>query len=191
MSLRIITSRWQITGSCRFRKVLNLALRMEWIVKDPFAKFSFRYQKVERTCLTPAELNRIDEKHLDIQRLKYIRDLFVFSCYTGISYIDTMNLMHHYVAVGLDGEYWISIRRQKTKQKSKVSLLPKALEIIRLYQDKDRPYSKGKISPLISNQKLNAYLKEIAIICKVKKPDLPIGQTHLCHHLYPFKWCSY
>jgi site-specific recombinase XerD len=164
----------------RFRKVINLALRMEWMVKDPFAKFSFRYQKVERTCLNPTELSRIEEKQFDIQRLQYIRDLFVFSCYTGLSYIDTMNLMHDDIVLGMDGEYWISISRQKSQQKSKVPLLPKALDIIKLYQDKDRPYSKGKIFPLISNQKLNAYLKEIALICRVKK-NLTF---HLARHTF-------
>ena len=76
----------------RFRKVVNLALRMEWMVKDPFAKFCLGYQKVERDCLTPTELKRIEEKGLDIPRLGYIRDLFVFACYTGISYIDTVNM---------------------------------------------------------------------------------------------------
>ncbi|WP_057940245.1 site-specific integrase [Algoriphagus resistens] len=164
----------------RFRKVINLALRMEWMVKDPFAKFSFRYQKVERLCLNPTELSRIEEKQFDIQRLQYIRDLFVFSCYTGLSYIDTMNLMHDDIVLGMDGEYWTSISRQKSQQKSKVPLLPKALDIIRLYQDRERPYSKGKIFPLISNQKLNAYLKEIAIICKVKK-NLTF---HLARHTF-------
>ncbi|MEB2785368.1 site-specific integrase [Algoriphagus persicinus] len=164
----------------RFRKVVNLALRMEWMVKDPFSKFSLRYQKVERICLTPSELQRIEEKQLDIDRLKYIRDLFIFSCYTGLSYIDTMNLMHNDIVVGLDGEYWISISRQKTQQKSKVPLLPQALEIIRLYQDKLRAYSKGKIFPLISNQKLNAYLKEISLICKVDK-NLTF---HLARHTF-------
>ena len=164
----------------RFRKVINLALRMEWMVKDPFAKFSFRYQKVERTCLNPTELSRIDEKRFDIERLQYIRDLFVFSCYTGLSYIDTMNLMHDDIVLGMDGEYWISISRQKSQQKSKIPLLPQALDIIRLYQDRERPYSKGKIFPLISNQKVNAYLKEIAIICKVKK-NLTF---HLARHTF-------
>ena len=164
----------------RFRKVINLALRMEWMVKDPFAKFSFRYQKVERTCLNPTELSRIEEKQFDIQRLQYIRNLFIFSCYTGLSYIDTMNLMHDDIVLGMDGEYWISISRQKSQQKSKVPLLPKALDIIKLYQDRDRPYSKGKIFPLISNQKLNAYLKEIAIICRVKK-NLTF---HLARHTF-------
>lgn len=91
-----------------------------------------------------------------------------------------MNLMHQDIVVGLDGEYWISISRQKTQQKSKVPLLPEALDIIRFYQDKDRPYSKGKIFPLISNQKLNAYLKEIAIICNVDK-NLTF---HLARHTF-------
>lgn len=164
----------------RFRKVINLALRMEWIVKDPFAKFTFRYQKVERTCLNPSELKRIENKHFDIQRLQYIRDLFVFSCYTGLSYIDTMNLMNDDIVIGMDGEHWISISRQKSQQTAKVPLLPKALEIIRQYQDSERPYSKGKIFPLISNQKLNAYLKEIAIICKIKKTLT----FHLARHTF-------
>ncbi|SFU14153.1 Site-specific recombinase XerD [Algoriphagus locisalis] len=164
----------------RFRKVINLALRMEWMVKDPFAKFSLRYQKVEREYLTPAELKQIEKKKFDIPRLSYIRDLFVFACYTGLSYIDTVNLKNHDVIIGIDEEYWISISRQKTQQKSNVPLLPQALDIIRKYMDPDRAYAKGKIFPLISNQKLNAYLKEISIICNIKK-----NMTfHLARHTF-------
>lgn len=164
----------------RFRKVINLALRMEWIIKDPFAKFNLRYQKVDRECLTPAELKRIEKKQFDIPRLSYIRDLFIFACYTGLSYIDTVNLKNYDVIIGIDKEYWISISWQKTQQKSKVPLLPKALEIIRKYMDPDRSYAKGKIFPLISNQKLNVYLKEIAIVCKIKK-----NMTfHLARHTF-------
>jgi site-specific recombinase XerD len=164
----------------RLRKVINLALRMEWIIKDPFSKFNLRYKKVDRICLTPAELKRIEKKQFDIPRLSYICDLFVFACYTGLSYIDTINLKNHDIVIGIDEEYWISISRQKTQQKSNVPLLPQALEIIRKYMDPDRSYAKGKIFPLISNQKLNVYLKEIAIICKIKK-NLTF---HLARHTF-------
>ncbi|MEB2780467.1 site-specific integrase [Algoriphagus sp. C2-6-M1] len=133
-----------------------------------------------RTCLNPAELKRIEEKNFDIQRLKYIRDLFIFSCYTGLSFIDTMNLMHNDIVVGLDGEYWISISRQKTHQKSKAPLLPKATEIIDSYQGNLRANCRGRVFPLISNQKVNAYLKEIAILCKIDK-NLTF---HLARHTF-------
>lgn len=164
----------------RLRKVINLALRMEWMVKDPFSKFSLRYNKVERTFLHPDELKRIENKTFEIQRLEYVKDLFIFSCYTGICYIDAMNLTPDDIVLGLDGDYWISISRQKTHQKSKVPLLPKAREIIDSYQGNPRAKFRGKVFPLISNQKVNAYLKEIAIICEVDQ-NLTF---HLARHTF-------
>ena len=164
----------------RFRKMTNMAMRMEWIEKDPFAKYKQRFEKVERGFLTKEELAAIEYRDLHIVRLQWVRDLFVFSCYTGLAYIDVMQLTPSNISIGIDGEYWLITNRQKTSNAVRVPLLPKALEIIEKYKGHPRSISKGTLFPIISNQKLNSYLKEIADLCSINK-DLTF---HLARHTF-------
>ena len=153
----------------RFRKMITMAVKMEWIDRDPFEKYQLRFNRVEREFLAKEELTRIENKELKIVRLQWIRDLFVFSCYTGLAYIDTMNLTPENITIGIDGDYWISTCRQKTDNPVRIPILPKAWEIIQKYRTHPRSLQKGTIFPHISNQKLNGYLKEIADLCDIEK----------------------
>ncbi|WP_317129344.1 site-specific integrase [Flavivirga rizhaonensis] len=118
----------------RLRKMVSLAFKMEWIDKDPFVKFEAKYEKKERSFLTQDELLRIENKEFDIHRLQLIKDLFVFSCYTGLSYGDVMNLTNNNLCIGIDGKQWISSYRQKTDIPIKIPLLNKAAAIISKYK---------------------------------------------------------
>ena len=153
----------------RLRKMVTLAYKMEWIDKDPFIKFKPTYIKNERGFLSPNELQAIIEKQFDIDRLTLVKDLFVFSCYTGLSYIDVMNLNEDNIALGIDGERWIITNRQKTHNKVKIPILPIAEELITKYKGHIKTKNTNTLFPTISNQKLNAYLKEIADVCNIKK----------------------
>jgi site-specific recombinase XerD len=153
---------------CRFRKILNYAYKMDWIADSPFKKYKISYQKSNRTYLTKEELFKLEIKEFDIERLDQIRDLFIFSCYTGLSYIDLYHLSEEDITVGMDGEKWIHFKRQKTATPFSVPLLPKAIEIIEKYHNHPR-VRENQLLPVVSNQKTNAYLKEIATICKIKK----------------------
>jgi integrase len=113
--------------------MINLAYKMEWIDKDPFIKFKAKYQKKERTFLSLEELQRIEQKEFSIPRLQLIKDLFVFSCYTGLSYGDVMSLTNDNLCIGIDRKQWINSHRQKTSIPVKIPLLSKALEIIAKY----------------------------------------------------------
>jgi integrase/recombinase XerD len=154
----------------RLRKIVNLAIKNEWIDRDPFAKFKVSYTQSKREFLSIEELIAIEEKEFTIQRLQHVKDLFVFSCYTGLAYIDTFNLTPHHVNIGIDGEYWISTNRQKTDLKVSIPILPKAMEIIEKYKTNFAVLASGKLLPSMSNQRLNSYLKEIADICGITKP---------------------
>jgi site-specific recombinase XerD len=153
----------------RLRKMVTLAYKMEWIDKDPFIKFKPTYIKNERQFLREDELQKIIEKEFDIERLLLVKDLFIFSCYTGLSYIDVMQLNEDNIALGIDGGKWIIKNRQKTNNKVKIPLLPVAEMLIKKYQGHIKTKSTKTLFPNISNQKLNAYLKEIADICNIKK----------------------
>jgi site-specific recombinase XerD len=164
----------------RLRKMLKLAVRLEWISHDPFCNFQLRFTRTERGFLTNQELLLIEEKQFSVPRLEWVRDLFVFSCYTGLAYTDVMQLKPSNIIVGIDGKRWIKTFRQKNDIAVNLPLLPQALEIINKYIEHPRAKSKRTLLPVISNQRLNGYLKEIADILGIEK-NLTF---HLARHTF-------
>ncbi|WMN11735.1 site-specific integrase [Marivirga salinae] len=152
----------------RFRKLLKLALRLDWIEKNPFISYQTHFEKVERDFLDANELKAIEEKEFSLSRLDMVRDIFIFSCYTGLSYVDLYHLSEEDITVGMDGERWIHLKRIKTNTSFSVMLLPKAEQIIEKYQNHPRVFE-NQLLPVFSNQKTNSYLKEIADLCEIKK----------------------
>ena len=164
----------------RFRKVIRLGVKLGWMDKNPFELFKLKLQKVERGYLTSEELISIEEKSFSLQRIQYAKDLFVFSCYTGMAYIDVMQLTPDNIILGIDGNYWIKTIREKTDTSVNVPILPKAAYIIAKYKGNPRSIAKGTLFPMISNQKLNSYLKEVGDLCGIKK-NLTF---HLARHTF-------
>lgn len=154
----------------RFCKMVNLAVRLEWIDRNPFHAYQLKFDKVEREYLTKDELARIEAKKFNIVRLQVVQDLFVFSCYTGLAYIDVFNLTPANLIEKSENNIWIATNRQKTNEPVRVPLLPKALAIIEKYKGLPQALAEGKVLPVFSNQKLNSYLKEIADTCDITKP---------------------
>lgn len=159
----------------RLRKMVRMAFHMEWIEKDPFIKFKPKLIKKEREFLTETELERLENLSCSITRLTNVKDLFLFSCYTGIAYGDIMLLTKNNIVEGEDGNLWIETNRKKTATPVKVPLLPQALEIIEKYKGDYRTSITKTLLPVLSNQKVNSYLKEIAYLSKIKK--------HLTFHM--------
>jgi site-specific recombinase XerD len=164
----------------RFKKLVNLAVRMEWMEKDPFNKYQLKFVEVDRESLSEEELETVKEKEFALDRLERVRDMFVFSCYTGLAYIDLMRLRTDDINIGIDGEHWIFIRRKKSHKPVKVPLLPEAMAILKKYQNEERTKTFGTVFPLISNQKMNDYLKEMAEKCDITK-NLTF---HLARHTF-------
>lgn len=102
----------------RFRKIIHLGVRMEWLDKDPFVNYRLKFEKVQREFLAAEELDAIEHRAFEIPRLTWVRDLFVFSCYTGLAYIDVMKLAPEKITIGIDGGYWLTTSRQKTKKQT-------------------------------------------------------------------------
>lgn len=152
-----------------FRKVINLAIKNEWLDKDPFAKFQTKIVEVKRDYLLKDELQSIEELKLSFPRLDIVRDVFVFACYTGLAYVDVLNLTKNNIRFGIDGEFWIISERTKTKSQSNIPLLPKAHELVKKYSRYPNKKTEEHIFPIFSNQKMNAYLKEIADLASVDK----------------------
>lgn len=153
----------------RLRKMVNLAVKLEWIAKNPFESYRLSFKRVERPYLTANELAAIEIHHFSIERLQYVKDLFVFSCYTGFAYIDVCQLTPRNLVKGIDGTEWIYTKREKTETPVHVPLLQQALSIIERYKNNPRSMHEGTLFPIISNQKLNSYLKEVADVCGITK----------------------
>jgi hypothetical protein len=137
---------------------------MDLIERNPFKKYDGKLNVTEVTFLTEEELHRIESKTFAIERLEKVKDIFLFSCYTGYAPVDAQKLTQDNIVMDSNKELWIKTERQKTKTKANVPVLPQTLKIIQKYQ-----YSEKGLIPKLSNQKMNAYLKEIADIIGLNK----------------------
>jgi len=144
---------------------------------DPFVNLRFHMEPVDRGFLTDEEILRVANKDLGIQRLELVRDIFIFSCFTGLAYIDVSNLTPDHI-VTMDDKQWIMTKRQKTSVETNVLLLDIPRAIIAKYSHKT--YRDGKLFPVLTNQKTNSYLKEIADLCGIKKKLT----FHLARHTF-------
>jgi site-specific recombinase XerD len=152
-----------------FNKIIKLCLANDWLDKNPFANYKSKVKEVERVYLTEDEIQSILNKDFKTERLSLVRDIFLFSCFTGLAYIDVKNLTKSHISFGIDGEKWIFTHRQKTESASKIPILPVTQMIIDKYENHPQCNNEDKLLPILSNQKMNAYLKEIAAICEIEK----------------------
>jgi site-specific recombinase XerD len=165
----------------RFTKqIFKLGVAKKWINENPFKDTKTPYRHPPREILSMAELKTLATVYLPHKRLDEVRDAYVFSCYTGFAYIDVSNLTPDNIVIGMDGNKWAKTQRQKTGMPELVPLLPPALEIIEKY--KEHPYcvANNKLLPILSNQKYNKNLKQIAKFARIKK-NLT---THIARHTF-------
>ena len=163
-----------------FHKIINQCMANGWLNKDPFSNYKAKVKDVVRVYLTEEEIQTIINKDFKIERVAMVRDIFVFSCFTGLAYIDVKQLTKNNISLGIDGDKWIFKNRQKTDTTSKIPLLPMAQEIINKYENHPICINEDRLLPILSNQKMNAYLKEIADLCEINK-DLTF---HIARHTF-------
>lgn len=161
------------------RKIVLHAVHEDIIHKDPFHYYKIREKPVEKDFLNQTEIDLIYNKDIPNKRLVTIRDMFIFQCYTGMAYCDILTLAPEHIVTGDDGRLWIIKPRKKTRNIFRIPLLPRAEEILLRYSSEDRTTQKTLL-PVSSNQKMNAYLKELGIICGIEK-NLT---THLGRHTF-------
>jgi len=154
-------------GYCK--KIVLGLIKTGMLPRDPFFGFKVHKKETNRAALTEKELKVIAAKKFPSARLAQVRDIFLFSCYTGLSYVDVQKLTRGEISVGQDGEQWLIINRQKTDSQSRVLLLPVPLQILAKYENDPQCEVTGKLLPVSSNQKMNAYLKEIAAVCGIDR----------------------
>jgi len=145
----------------QFRKIVRLAIKERLLKVNPFLEYNKTYREKTPTYLTSKELKRIEESSFEIDRIENVRQLFLLACYTGLSYSDLMKLSPEDLVEDEDGQWFIIQPRTKTQEEAMVMILDKAKDL--LFQ-----YIEGNLNKL-SNQKFNAYLKEVADLCGIKK----------------------
>ncbi|SRX74772.1 site-specific integrase [Aequorivita antarctica] len=163
-----------------FKKIIRMAVGNEWITKDPFYNYKIKFKTVEREFLSKEELKTLTEREIKWERLAVVRDMFVFCCYTGLAYVDIQKLTPDNIVRDIDGNLFIQAKRTKTKTKLVIPLLSPALSILNKYEDHPKVLNGDCVLPVLSNQKSNAYLKEIALLCGIHK-NLT---THLARHTF-------
>jgi site-specific recombinase XerD len=162
------------------KRILKFAVDQEWLETNPVGRFKCTYLEPSRERLTMEEVMTLYHKEFTIERLTEVRDVFLFSCYTGFAYQDVYNLTPNNIVIGIDGEKWIATDRKKTGIPEIVPLLPIALEIVEKYKNHLRCRTKNRLLPVNTNQYYNGYLKEIAQICGIQKYLI----THMARHTF-------
>ncbi|WP_339921336.1 site-specific integrase [uncultured Flavobacterium sp.] len=164
-SVRNCSNNTTLKYIANFKKIVLRAIDNEVILKDPFKNFKSKKSKIIKKPLSTQELYELERHYFSTDRLNVVRDVFVFQCHTGLAYIDVYQLKKTDIKVGVDKLSWIMSERQKTGSSTNVPLLPQALEIIKKYKEHPLCLQRGTVLPVASNQKMNEYLKEIAILC--------------------------
>lgn len=162
------------------KKISGLATAASLLKIDPFAGMKFKQPKTNPVFLTKEELDKIIQKEFDIPRIALVRDVFVFCCMTGLAFIDVRNLKKEHIVLDSDGTYWIRKTREKTENMCDIPLLDLPLEIIRRYENHRMCKTKGILLPVMCNQKMNSYLKEIVDFCGIDKEI----STHSARHTF-------
>ncbi|NOW95946.1 site-specific integrase [Mucilaginibacter sp. SG564] len=146
-----------------FKKIVLICVKNGWLATDPFARFKMTKKVVERTALTEAELSKIQRKVFDNQRLDAVRDIFVFSCYTGLAYVDVQKLKRSDIRYGQDKKFWLFVGRQKTNAPSRIPLLLPAQDILVKYRDNPKCSNTGMALPVLTNQCMNTYCAPVKV----------------------------
>lgn len=160
------------------KKVIRIALANDWIKKDPFYGIHFKQEEVNVEFLSREELDILMNKEFAIKRLEQVRDIFVFCCFTALAFVDVQQLSCEHLIKDNNGALWIRKARQKTNQMCNIPVLSIPQRVLKKYEDNAECIKKGVLLPVISNQRMNAYLKEIADLCGITKRLT----THVARH---------
>lgn len=169
-----------------FKRITNMALAKEWMRKDPFYGYKMQQDETDPVFLTYQELKTIMEKKFSVPRLALVRDIFVFASFTGLAFADVSTLTKDNLVQDNNGDWWIRKGRVKLEHRrrassiSNIPLLPVPLSILKKYEDNPVCLKKNLCLPVICNQRMNSYLKEIADLCGIKK-NLT---THTARHTF-------
>ena len=163
------------------RNFMLYCLRNEWIEKNPFKNYKLKeVAPPPKEHLSKKEIERLMEKPMPNLRLENVRDIFVFCCLTGLAFADVKELKRGHLTTDEQGNMWIRKPREKTAVMSTIPLLKQPKAILQKYAFDLHCMESGRLLPVPSNQKMNAYMSEIATICGLNKKLT----THCARHTF-------
>lgn len=162
-----------------FKKIILIAIANGWMKVNPFASLKFRLDDVDLAFLNEDELNALINKEFTNERIQQVRDVYLFCCFTGLAFVDVSSLKAEDIIQKGDVP-WIKKQRQKTKNWCHIPLLPPAIEILDRYKNHPGCQKNGLLLPVMTNQKMNSYLKEIADFTGINKSL----STHTARHTF-------
>ncbi len=165
--------------SGHFKRFMDYAMENEWIARNPFMNFRRRFDIKKGEALTEKEVLIIDDLKL-INNMDRVRDVFLFMCYTGLSFSDCRALRPNHFLKLESGETYIFKPREKTGREQTVYLCNRALVILQKYSNDNYCKQYGYVLPIVSNHKINLQLKAIGQIAAIKK----IITSHMARRTY-------
>ncbi len=162
-----------------FKKITRIAITSRWLKDDPFINYKFHLEPVDMDFLSEDELQTVMNKRFVMDRIQQVKDIYIFCCFTGLAFVDVKSLVYEDIELK-DDTYWIKKKRQKTKNWCHIPLLEPAVQLMDKYKNHPVCQKKGTVLPVLTNQKMNAYLKEIADICNINKKL----STHTARHTF-------
>lgn len=163
-----------------FKKIIRIALAKGWLKEDPFVEYKFTLEQVDRDFLEDSEIQKLLSKEIDITRLCQVRDIFIFCCFTGLAFSDVKQLKKEDIVEDSNGVKWIRKARQKTKIMCNIPLREIPLKVLAKYEGNTGCELHGVLLPVLCNQKMNGYLKELGDICGIHKTIT----THTARHTF-------
>jgi len=174
-----------LTKMKNLKKIIHIAMENDWLKKNPFTNIKFKIEETNPEFLTMEEIQTVFSKEITVKRIEQVRDVFIFCIFTGLAFSDVQQLSAEHLVRGNNSEMWIRKARQKTKNMCNIPLLPIPVSLIDKYKEHPDCSKTGKLFPVPSNQKMNAYLKEIADLCGINKKLT----THVARHSYATSVC--
>lgn len=154
----------------RFKRIINWAVEIEWLKSSPIEKYSCPIKKSKRKKLSIQEVVALEQKEFQSENLNYVKDLFLYSCFTGLAFVDAMTLTDTDFEWELNGIVWCSKYRTKSDELSMVPLLNSASAILRRYRADAKACQRRTIFRNITNQHINRSLKIIKEACEISTP---------------------
>lgn len=151
----------------RLKKVVKWAAKNRWIVNNPFQYFSLKQDPTTIEFLSKDQLDNLERFLFHSPKMQLVRDLFVFSCYTGMAPADMQRLQSHQIYKGIDDLTWLTYSRTKSNRPANVPLLQPAIEIINKYKINKGDVLRDTVFPFVTNKDLNMNLKIISEICEL------------------------
>jgi site-specific recombinase XerD len=148
-----------------FKQIIVIALKCKWIHKNPFSDYNIHVKNTDRGYLTSDEIEILMKQKFETKCLERVRDVFIFCCFTGLSYIDVKQLTSDNIRTSFDGQ-WIMDKRGKTDESYNVPLLDIPKMLLKKYKN---VLPDDRLLPVISNNTTNVYLKKIGELCGIKK----------------------